>query len=378
MGIDHSARGAGLGVGGSACTMVDLLTQLGGRKERYLPALLCVAVSLALHALAGGASLLDPGRPGRAPHEPSETAGAQVADTELVELDALESEPVADSAQRGADERAQGSAPPAEPAAAAQPAEQAEAPAAPSPTPPPAATPAAQPAPSEPEPREQLPEPPPAPRSASAPARSPRPARPAASASSVPVASASANPSTGASGEAASATSPGAGRGDGPEGPGDGGGFERPRAPSAPARLTKELAAYAAPVVAWRELEQGPAGELRLQIELDDEGRIAPLERLCFAPTTPPEPLGESIRRSLRALRMPLAPPGSERAGAGRFELRIRASIDQVEVEATPGGDYRLESHFAGNRGHAAFVLESGRRVRFELELASGELGPCR
>lgn len=366
MAIDHSAKGAGLGLGGSACTMVDLLTQLGGRKERYLPALLCVVVSLALHALAGGASLLEPRRPGGAPSEPSALAAPPTPEAELAGLVELDSEPVADAAQPGADQRAQGSAPAADPTQPSEPAEPPAAPAPPqtaAPAPPPV-----QPAPTEPEAAERVPEPPPT-------LPSTRPAR--ASRATPASTAVSASPSASPPGEAASAATPGTGTGDGPEGPGDGGGFERPRAPSAPARFTKELAAYAAPVVAWRELEQGPAGELRLSVELDDEGRIAPLERLCFTPATPPEPLGESIRRSLRALRMPLAPPGSERAGPGRFELRIRASIDQVEVEATPGGDYRLESHYAGSRGHAAFVLESGRRVRFELELGSGVPGPC-
>jgi outer membrane biosynthesis protein TonB len=373
MAIDHPAKRE-LGVGGSAFTMADLLTQLGGRKERYLPALLCIAASLALHVLVGGASLLEPAASGGAASAASARVSEPAMDGELVELDQLDAEQVADSVPAGTDERAQGSAPPSE----AVPAEPAKAEPVPAAATPPAQPPAPVAAPIVPEPpRPELDTEP----------RAEAPVRPAPTSRSTAIsadpAAASARPRAAASAttpsEAASAVSPGAGRGggDGPEGPGDGGGFERPRAPSAAARFTKELAAYAAPVVAWRELALGEAGALRLQIELDDEGRIVPLEQLCFAPVTTPEPLGESVRRSLRALRIPLAPPGRERAGSGRFELRIHASIDQVEVEATPGGDYRLESHYAGNRGHAAFVLESGRRVRFELELSSGELGAC-
>jgi outer membrane biosynthesis protein TonB len=120
----------------------------------------------------------------------------------------------------------------------------------------------------------------------------------------------------------------------------------------------------------WSELELGPAGGVKIEITIDDEGKIASVE----PERAPPKQLKHLIDRTqilLRSGRFAL----SRGEGAGTETLELEATIsmrpDKVDETANPRDTVQLgfEPPSGEKSGRAFFILASGRQVEIRVKL---------
>jgi outer membrane biosynthesis protein TonB len=120
----------------------------------------------------------------------------------------------------------------------------------------------------------------------------------------------------------------------------------------------------------WSELELGPAGSTKIEITIDEEGKIASVE----PEWVPPKQLKNLLDRTqilLRSGRFAL----SRGEGAGTETLELEATIsvrpDKVDETANPRDTVQLgfEPPSSEKAGRAFFILASGRQVEIRVKL---------
>jgi hypothetical protein len=120
----------------------------------------------------------------------------------------------------------------------------------------------------------------------------------------------------------------------------------------------------------WSELELGPAGSSRIEITIDEEGKIASAE----PESPPPRQLKRLLDRTLILLRGGrFALSRGEGAGAETLELEATISVrpDKIDETANPRDPVQLgfEPPSSEKAGRAFFILASGRQVEIRVKL---------
>jgi hypothetical protein len=120
----------------------------------------------------------------------------------------------------------------------------------------------------------------------------------------------------------------------------------------------------------WLTLPAGPAGEVRIELPVDDDGKLG---ELSYADENERDKLSPVVRHLLENTRLLLESghfsldPASLRAGVER--LRVRVEVVERPATSDPDGDpnelkeLEYEPPARGKPGRGSFALNSGRRV---------------
>jgi hypothetical protein len=116
----------------------------------------------------------------------------------------------------------------------------------------------------------------------------------------------------------------------------------------------------------WLTLPLGTAGEVRVALAVDEDGRIGELD---FGAPNERDRLMPAVRHLLENARLLLesgrfsVDPSTLRAGVQR--LRVRVELSERVASADPNADpeHEYEAPAPGRPGHGSFTLEGGRRV---------------
>jgi hypothetical protein len=120
----------------------------------------------------------------------------------------------------------------------------------------------------------------------------------------------------------------------------------------------------------WLTLPAGPAGEVRIELPVDDDGKLG---ELSYPDANEREKLSPVVRHLLENTRLLLEnghfslDPANLRAGVER--LRVRVEVVERPATSDPEGDpnelkeLEYEPPARGKPGRGSFALNSGRRV---------------
>ncbi|MBL8739843.1 MAG: hypothetical protein JNK04_02080 [Myxococcales bacterium] len=195
-----------------------------------------------------------------------------------------------------------------------------------------------------------------------APPRAPEPKAPTPIEPTAPTArptspAASASTTATASGAAPSSSAPGE--------PDGGGGVKRPELPSVMARFTHDLADWSSGVPAWQTAPVGDAGSIIVTLAVGDDGKIDKTHDPFGGEADKlPAALVESVKRTKSAL--------VTKMGSRNLIVKLKVGAVVSDVEAPEGETLKLSfDHYdpKTKKGGSTFVLGSGRRVSFSVEV---------
>lgn len=116
---------------------------------------------------------------------------------------------------------------------------------------------------------------------------------------------------------------------------------------------------------AWRELPAGHVGTIRIQLSVDDDGRLGELELWQARPGEPPPPaaLRRMVERTLILLRAgQFALSGSNRAGRERLTIDVHLRDESADAEPTEEVvQKKFDGAAPGHPGQASFRYGTGR-----------------
>ncbi|HVJ18110.1 MAG TPA: hypothetical protein VM686_21970, partial [Polyangiaceae bacterium] len=111
----------------------------------------------------------------------------------------------------------------------------------------------------------------------------------------------------------------------------------------------------------WQDLPLGDAGELVIELIVDEQGKLADLVYVDPKESQKqPAPLRRMVERCVTMLRsgtFSLAPSARE---SGRQRLKIEARLSQVETDKEK---YSSDAPAPGHAGNGEFILTSGLRM---------------
>jgi hypothetical protein len=116
----------------------------------------------------------------------------------------------------------------------------------------------------------------------------------------------------------------------------------------------------------WLSLPLGVVGEARIELPVDEEGRLGELE---IPNRSESERLAPVVRHLLENTRLLLASGrfslDPTKVNAGVQRLRVRVELSERVAAENPNADpeHEYEAPAPGRPGHGSFTLEGGRRV---------------
>lgn len=172
----------------------------------------------------------------------------------------------------------------------------------------------------------------------------------------------------------------GSGAGDG-RGPGDGSGEQEVViAPDLVARFTKFLAKYAEGAGEWEKLPTGTLATFEIELTVGEGGKLVRgADPLAGVEGVPPA-VAKAVRNTAIApeLNIKLALPPDKPGGdggvvrPGKVRLKIKVALDDTDG-AGKKVTLRFDYDQKARKGPSQLVLESGRRVRFDVEVVRVE-----
>jgi outer membrane biosynthesis protein TonB len=129
--------------------------------------------------------------------------------------------------------------------------------------------------------------------------------------------------------------------------------------------FTRAIPAATPSDTAWRELPAGSVGTIRIELSVDPEGRLGPLELWRSRPGEPEPPgaLLRMVQRTLLLLRAgQFALSGSNGAGRERLTIEVRLRDDAPDEEPTQEVvQKKFDGARPGHPGTASFRYGTGR-----------------